>query len=86
MSPRILDLLCGYSEALLFSPRRRCEVTEARMRSRFVVVADALGDDDLGFSVCLEAMMPNALEFERSHKRFGDAVLLGRIRQDELLV
>ena len=56
------------------------------MRSRFVVVADALGDDDLGFSVCLEAMMPNALEFERSHKRFGDAVLLGRIRQDELLV
>ena len=50
------------------------------MGSSLVVVADPLGDDDLGFGVRLEAIMPNALELERSHERFGNAILLWRVR------
>ena len=50
------------------------------MRPALVVVADPLADDDLGFGVRLEAMLPYVLELERSHERFGNALLFGRVR------
>jgi len=31
-------------------------------------------------------VLPDALELERSHKRFSDAVLLRRVRKNELLM
>ena len=56
------------------------------MRSGFVVVANPLGDDDLGFGVRFESMLPDAFELERSHEQFSDAVLLRRMWEDELLM
>ena len=43
-------------------------------------------DRSLRFIIRFEAMLPDALELERSHKRFSDAVLLGRVRKNELLM
>ena len=50
------------------------------MWSGFVVVADPLGDDDFGFGVRLEAMLPHAFKLEPTHERFGNAILFGRVR------
>ena len=38
------------------------------MRSGLVIVADPPGDDDLGFGVRLEPVLPNAFKLERSHE------------------
>ena len=51
-----------------------------------VVVADPIADDCVRLSVGLEAVLQNALEFQRSHERFGNAVLFGRMRQNKLLM
>ena len=56
------------------------------MPSGFVVAADPFGDNDLRFGVSLEAMLPNAFELESSHERFGDDVLLRRMRKNEFLM
>jgi hypothetical protein len=42
-------------------------------------------DGRLGFVEDLETMLPDALKLERPYERFDDAVLLGRVRQDEFL-
>jgi hypothetical protein len=55
------------------------------MRSRLVVMLDPGRDRGLRLFVGLEAVLPDALELERSHERFGDAVLLGGVRENELL-
>jgi len=55
------------------------------MRPGLVLVFDPRGNGGLRLIECLEAMLPNAFELERPHERFGHAVLLGRVRQDELL-
>jgi hypothetical protein len=49
------------------------------------VVADPRRNDSLGLLVGSKAVLPDAFEFERAHARLGGAVLLGRVRQDELL-
>jgi hypothetical protein len=48
-------------------------------------VADPGRDDGLGLLVRFEPMLPHTFELERTHEQFGDAVLLGRVGQDELL-
>jgi len=52
----------------------------------FVVMADPFGNDRLRLGVRFESMLPDTLELERAHERFGNAVLLGRMRQNKLLV
>ena len=56
------------------------------MRSNFVVMLNPSGDLCLGFLVGLESMLPHALELQRTDKRFGDAILLRRVRKNELLM
>jgi len=49
----------------------------------FVVMSNPIRNDGLCLKVGLEAMLPDALELERSHERFGEEVLLWRMRQDK---
>lgn len=59
VTPRIIERLGAYVEALLYSPRGGSEVSQAQIWSGLVVVADPLIDDDLGFGVGRVAMVPN---------------------------
>lgn len=85
MTPRFLNTSGSYF-GLEFPPGRGRHVAEPWVRSRFVVVLNPGGDRRLCFFVGFEAVLPDALELERPHERFGDAVLLRRVRQNELLM
>ncbi len=82
VTPRILDGL-GAQISLPAAPFARREIPEARMRPGFVVVLEPGGDRGLRLFEGLGAMLPDAFELERAHERFGHAVLLGRVGQDE---
>src|SRR5262245_56253761 len=77
--------MSSHLRELLSAPLGRASVAERLVWARGVVPVDPGRDLAPGVRKVREEMLPDTFLLEASEEPFDDAVLLGRVRRDELL-